>query len=941
MEIEHIIDITPKQQKILLSLFQTHLPNTLVWVYGSRITKHARPNSDLDLVAFPSPEQLTQVHELREAFDNSDLPFRVDLFVWDEVPKSFRKNIETAYVVLQRQKIEFSEHNKLKEQKMSPCIAHKDHTLEQHLMGVADKAKSFARKLNLSQQAELIGLLHDLGKYSAQFQSYIKSAIGLINEDEDDYVDAQGLRGKIDHSTAGAQLIWEEFSKQGEIGKIVAQILALCVASHHSGLIDCLSTDTSVPVRDNFTKRMTKTKAKTYLQEVKEKIDTDVNARFQSLVSDPALIQDVKENMRQIMQYDLMKGVDLNQNQITQFKIGLFVRFLFSCLIDADRIDTADAEKPHLAKKRQYGNYVEWAVLIERLEKRLLEFANTEPIDKIRYKIAECCREAAERKKSIFTLSVPTGGGKTLASLRFALHHAKQYKMDRVIYVIPYTSIIDQNADVVRKILEPVGTLRGSIVLEHHSNLTPEQQGSREKILSENWDAPVVFTTMVQLLETLFGAGTRGARRMHQLANTVLIFDEIQTIPVNTVHLFCNAINFLVEHCDASVVLCTATQPLLNRVDTSKGALKFTQDNEIMPDVQQLFDDLKRVEILNRRKPGGWKNEEVVELALHEVRESGSCLVIVNTKKSAQVLFSLLGKTEGIRVFHLSTNLCPAHRKKVLAEIRTLLDDDSPLLCISTQLIEAGVDVDFGAVIRYTAGLDSIAQAAGRCNRNKRREVGRVHIVNPADENLDMLGDIRVGKDVTERLLEDQKSGTENFEGGMVAPQAISRYFEYYFYARKDEMSYPVSANIVGRDDTLLNMLSVNQLAVSEYGQEHHSAPNIYLRQSFMTAAKAFKVIDAPTQGIIVPYGDEGKTLIAELCAAFEVEKQFTLLRRAQQFTVNVFPHHLEKLKKEGVLHQIQKDVDILYLMDSRYYNEDFGLSSSPEGNMEVLYGGI
>ncbi|MCB0762965.1 MAG: hypothetical protein KDC12_15675, partial [Flavobacteriales bacterium] len=507
------------------------------------------------------------------------------------------------------------------------------------------------------------------------------------------------------------------------------------------------------------------------------------------------------------------------------------------------------------------------------------------------------------------------------------------------IYIIPYTSIIDQNADVVRKILEPEGGLRGSILLEHHSNLTPEQQGSREKILVENWDAPVIYTTMVQLLETLFGGGTRGARRMHQLANSVLVFDEIQTLPVNTVHMFCNAINFLVEHCSSTVVLCTATQPLLNSVDSSKGVLKFTQDSEIMPDVEQLFDDLERVKVFNQRKPGGWKTEEVAELALREVDESGSCLAIVNTKKSAKALFSLLRQAHGMRVFHLSTNMCPVHRKKILAEIRCLLEEKSPVLCVSTQLIEAGVDVDFGAVIRYTAGLDSIAQAAGRCNRNKRREVGRVHVVNPADEDLDMLMDIRVGKEVTERLLDDLKSGAENFDGGMIAPQAMKRYFEYYFFARKDEMGYPVSKEITGRDDSLLNMLSINQQAVADYAREHNSAPNIYFRQSFMTAAKAFKVIDAPTRGIIVPYGDEGKRLIGELCGAFEVEKQFQLLRRAQQFTVNVFPYQLEKLQKEKVLHEIQDGVDILYLADARYYNEDFGLSLTPEGMMEVLCG--
>lgn len=818
-------------------------------------------------------------------------------------------------------------------------IAHKNHTLEQHLLGVSDKARDFSAKINLSTQGELIGLLHDLGKYSEEFQNYIQSAIGLINEDEDDFVDAHSRKGKIDHSSAGAQLLWEELFPKGELEKIIAQILALAIASHHSGLVDCLSGEGNAPVEDVFTKRMTKSDAKTHLCEAKEKMDEAIKTRLQSLLSTPELIDGLKTIMRQIMQADLIKGIDPHQNIQTQFKVGLLVRFIFSCLIDADRIDTANAEKPKTAKKRQNGQYADWQTLIDRLEICLSDFQGKEPIDDIRRAISDHCLDAAQRNKGTFTLSVPTGGGKTLASLRFALHHAQRHKMDRVIYVIPYTSIIDQNAEVVRSILEPQGTARGSVVLEHHSNLTPEQQGWREKMLTENWDAPVIYTTTVQLLETLFGAGTRGARRMHQLANSVLVFDEIQTLPVNTVHMFCNAINFLVEQCGSTAVLCTATQPLLNGVDTMKGALKFTKENEIMPNVKKLFDDLERVKVLNQRKPGGWQQQEVADLAMLEVQGSGSCLVIVNTKKAAQALFALCRNLVDVTVFHLSTNMCPAHRKSILEKIRTLLAPDSttPVLCISTQLIEAGVDVDFGSVIRYTAGLDSIAQAAGRCNRNKRRKIGNVHVVNPADENLGMLKDIHIGKETAERILADAQSGAEDFGGDILAPKAMERYFEYYFYARKDEMSYPVPATVAGRDDNLLNMLSINQQAVAEYGREHGRAPDIYLRQSFMTAAKAFKVIDAPTRGIIVPYGDDGKALVGELCGAFEVGKQYDLLRRAQQFSVNVFPHTFEKLERLNVLHPIQEGVDILYLADSRYYNENFGLSDEPEGEMEVL----
>lgn len=808
-------------------------------------------------------------------------------------------------------------------------------SLEEHLLGVADIAKSLAAKIGLGLHGELIGLLHDLGKYSDEFQAYIKSAVGLINLDEDDFVDAQGLKGKIDHSTAGAQLVWEELSQQEVMGRISGQFLALCIASHHSGLIDCLSSDANKPVEDVFTRRIGKRDDRTHFMEAKRRVDASINKRLHELLNSHGLIDDLKESIRQVILRDNIKGLDPRKNKITQFKLGLLVRFLFSCLIDADRVDTADFEKPRAAKHRLGGQYTEWPLLIERLEKHLQVFPLRDPIDEIRRSISDRCRDGGSRKKGIYTLTVPTGGGKTLASLRFALHHAKCHQMDRVIYVIPFTSIIDQNAEVARKILEPKKSDRGRVVLEHHSNLTPEQQGWKEKMLTENWDAPVVFTTSVQFLETLFGGGTRGARRMHQLANAVLIFDEIQTLPINCVHLFCNAMNFLVEHCGSTVVLCTATQPLLNQVDSKKGALKFTNDDELMPDVKGLFDKLKRVDVLNRRKPGGWAEEEVARLAQDEVQHIGSCLVIVNTKKSAQALYRLCDQTAEIKTFHLSTSMCPAHRKDILNQIRALLDK-SPVLCISTQLIEAGVDVDFGSVIRYTAGLDSIAQAAGRCNRNDRRKTGRVHVVNPAVEKLDMLKDIQCGKDITERLFDDVEAGVEDFGGVLLAPQAMAKYFDYYFFARSQEMDYPVTGQTVGRDDTLLNLLSTNFLAMDEYGRNHGTAPNIYLRQSFMSAARAFKVIDAPTRGIVVPYGDVGRELINDLCSAFEVEKQFKLLRRAQQYTVNVLPYDLEQLQKARVIHKIQKGIDILYLADARYYNEDFGLGLTPEGKMEV-----
>lgn len=815
--------------------------------------------------------------------------------------------------------------------------------LEEHLEGVARLSAKFAAKFQLAQYGELIGLVHDLGKYSAAFQAYIKSATGLLNQDEDEeFVDAEELRGKIDHSTSGAQFVWNELSGKGGLHHALAQVMALCVASHHSGLIDCLTSKTGRLTEDSFSKRMRKLNAKTHLQEVLVKVEPGIRSRANSIISSPGITDSLRQWFKTLL--EMAPGVspeEKGRSPVLHFQQGFLVRALFSCLIDADRIDTADFEHPGRARRRYMGNYVGWGELIQRLEQHIGNLTDQYPIDEIRRDVSRHCQQAAARPTGIYTLTVPTGGGKTLASLRFALHHANQHRLDRVIYVIPFTSIIDQNADVVRRILEPDEVEPGSVVLEHHSNLTPEKQSWRGKILAENWDAPVVYTTTVQLLEALFGSGTRGARRMHQLANAVLVFDEIQTLPINCVHLFNNAMNFLANHCRTTVVLCTATQPLLHKVDASKGAIHLKSGHEMMPNVGKLFEDLKRVDVVNARKPGGWSHEEVAELALLQVAIAGSCLVIVNTKKSAKGIYELCVKHPGAIVLHLSTSMCPAHRKEKLKEMRMRLDVQPclPTICVSTQLIEAGVDVDFGAVIRFTAGLDSIAQAAGRCNRNGRSKQGIVHVVNPRaeDENLDRLIDIRIGRDKAEGVLNDYAAAPDNFNRNCIGLAAMERYYRDYFFARAEDMSYPISPEYIGRDDDLFNMFSNNSKAVQDYAQTHRHAPKMFFRQSFMSASKAFKAIDTPTQGIIVPHSAAGKDLIADLCAAYLPDKEFDLMRRAQQYSVNVFPHQLEALSRANAIREIRDGTGILYLADARYYSAEFGLSDVPQELMEVL----
>ncbi len=828
---------------------------------------------------------------------------------------------------------------------MSDYIAHKNQKLYEHLEGVAELAKAHAEKIGMGNYGELLGLLHDFGKYSAEFQKYITDAIKKddphFNPDEDeDFIDPTGKKGKIDHSTAGAQFLSHK-NGSSNAHKMLGQFLSLCLVSHHSGLIDCLTTDSN-GTWDSYSKRLSKHDNKTHRNDCTKNIDDHVLQRINTILMDKSFTKPFEEKCRDIVRV----SPETNPlSTVAQFQLGLLARFLFSTLIDADRQDSADSEKPKTARHRQQGRYRSWDVLAERLENAYKAFetkskayrTETENnVNKIRSAISKHCLNAAERPQGLFTLTVPTGGGKTLSSLRFALNHAKDCGLDRIIYIIPFTSIIDQNAQVVREILEPKECPEdaGKIVLEHHSNIGAEAQSWKEKLLTENWDAPIIYTTMVQLLEAFFGTGTRGVRRMHQLAKAVIVFDEIQILPVKCVHLFNNAINFVVHQCGSTVVLCTATQPLLGSVDKKKGALKLNEENELMPDVGKLFSDLKRVHVHDRRKTPGWNHAEIAAFALELVKASGSCLVVANTKRSVRTIFAE-AKKPGIEIFHLSTGMCPAHRKQVLKTIRQKLSSGEPILCVSTQLIEAGVDVDFRSVIRVLAGLDSIAQAAGRCNRNGKPEIGNVFVVNLVEENLDFLADIAVGQEKSNRVLDDYKSDASKYDSDIIGPKMLEWYYQNYFYQRKNVMDYPVNVN---RNDTLLNLLACNVNAASDYRRVRGILPEISLRQSFMTAAKQFKSIDAPTRSVIVPYGNEGKELVNQLCSAFEVEKQYSLIKKAQQYSVNVFSYEFEKLTEECALYRVQEGTEIFHL-DGKFYSETFGISTEPINKEEFLHG--
>jgi CRISPR-associated endonuclease/helicase Cas3 len=427
---------------------------------------------------------------------------------------------------------------------------------------------------------------------------------------------------------------------------------------------------------------------------------------------------------------------------------------------------------------------------------------------------------------------------------------------------------------------------------------------------------------------------------MHQLANSVIIFDEVQTIPIRITHMFTTVLRFLTHDCGATVVLCTATQPPFDKTDNPYRDLNIPKENHIIQNEPELFQRLKRVEVHDERKPGGLTNAEIADLAERALQEKGSVLIVVNTRRAAKTLYEeIKARQLDAVVYHLSTNMCPAHRMAVLERrIKRKLKAKEPVICVSTQLIEAGVDIDFGAVIRALAGLDSIAQSAGRCNRHGMREdCGSVWVVNTQEENLDRLKDIEIGREHAQRVLDDFKNAPAEFGDDRIGLDAVVAFYNFYYHSQKDKLNYPVDANSsVGRNDDLFNLLSMNELSTQAYKKSHRdAAPEILMRQSFRTANGEFRVIDSSTRGVIVPIG-KGSRIITELCGAFGLEKHGRLLKQAQRYSVNLFDHQLRKLLEAGAIQEVQDGAGIYYL-NKQYYSEEFGWSDEPVNGMEIL----
>ena len=698
-------------------------------------------------------------------------------------------------------------------------------TLKDHLCGTAELAGYFAGRFGKADWGYACGMLHDIGKYSLAFQDKIKN----------------NSNRQVDHSTAGAKACFE---KGG-----MYSFMSYCIAGHHSGLPDYGSSSDpgNAPT----------------LQGRKKKHIEDCGA-YKSEIHIPEI---------KTLPFDPKHSPD------PDFSLSVFIRMLYSCLVDADFLDTEYFMKEGRTQ-RETGE--EPSVLLEKLKKHVAGWLlneDTETVNGRRTEILRHCFECGHKERGIFQLTVPTGGGKTIASLAFALQHAVENQMDRVIYVIPYTSIIEQNAAVFRKILGEQN------VLENHYNVDYEstEELMPMQLASENWDKPVVVTTNVQFFESLFANKSSKCRKLHNIANSVIIFDEAQMLPTDYLKPCIAVMEELAANFGSSIVLCTATQPALSPFFQREMPV-----TELCPRVEEQFRFFERVTFQN---VGTISEDELIE----KLQKEEQALCIVNTKKRAQRLYQ---KMKGEGVFHLSTAMYPKHRRRVLDKIRRLVKDGKRCILISTSLVEAGVDLDFCTVYRQLAGVDSMIQAAGRCNREGKRAAQDSFAYLFQFEEKEYVPGQQLQIDVSKMLLSEGED--------ISSLHRIEKYFEALYHFRGE---------------------SLDKKKIFEEFKDK--------RYNFAKAAKEFKLIEENTLTVFISREEEAEELLWQIKHQGYTKSG---MRKAGQYCVQLYENDIEKLRGAGMLRQVPGGIENFYeLVDSGQYSEEMGLDLGIESGIAVV----
>jgi CRISPR-associated endonuclease/helicase Cas3 len=711
------------------------------------------------------------------------------------------------------------------------------HHLSDHLLRTAAIAEISAAKFHSAAWGKVIGLAHDAGKGRTEWQEYLKSDSGYGYDDE---AHLEGKKGKIPHAIYGAILAETLF------GQFIGRVLAYCIAGHHAGLPDWSSAEGTGRASLQFQESQIK----------------DLNS-IEGFISESVKAAKPEKPPWKFNN----KGLDFS----------LWIRMLFSSLVDADFLDTESYMD--IEKARDRGGYCSLKELLNRFNsymENLDKNSEKTKVNEIRREIRRKCVETAKEGQGIFSLSVPTGGGKTLSSLAFGLEHAIKHGLERIIYVIPYTSIIEQNADVFRTVLGE------EQVIEHHSSLEEDDSTAKSRLAAENWDAPIIVTTTVQFFESLFAAKPSRCRKLHNIARSVVILDEAQLVPVEFLNPILETMQLLTEHYNVSFVISTATQPAFNAKENNgfSGLKKVKEIIGPPEEVRQLYESLRRY---HTSFPGNLAEQSTWEEIAQELNKYEQVLCVVSDRKSCRELYNLMPRG----TFHLSALMCGQHRSEKIKEIKQKLKNKEPIRVISTQLVEAGVDFDFPVVYRALAGLDSIAQAAGRCNREgKIPELGKVIVFNPPKKAP--MGILRKAMDTTVSLACLYDIDPMDYD-------LFEKYFEELYW----------KANSLDSKG-IIQLLSPDLKDGSIF---------------FRTASDRFKIIDDSLQKTILVRFGEGEKLI-DLLKSTGPERW--LMRKLQRYTVNIYHEEFLQLRKRGEVEEVWSNV--YALVSNLDYSEDTGL---------------
>lgn len=748
------------------------------------------------------------------------------------------------------------------------------HSLEEHCRSVAKLASDFANPFGGSGWAYLAGLWHDLGKFLPEWQRYIRKETGYDTESLEAHV--EGANGRVNHSDAGMIWAFTRFSEPAR--RHVAKILAYLIGGHHAGLPDWEPDACGGDLVNRI-----------YENPLDNRIHLDQVKRLESFDAMTVIMREPLPTVPPLQASDPKSA----QERIEH--LHLWVRMLYSCLVDADFLDTEAFMRPEKVGDR--GGFATLEDLKTRFDVHMDALAGksaTTPVNAVRQQVLQACRQKAALAPGFFSLNVPTGGGKTLASMAFALEHAIRHGKRRIVMAIPYTSIIEQTAKVYRDVFGEEN------VIEHHSNLDPDRETAASRLATENWDAPIIVTTNVQLFESLFASRSSACRKLHNLVDAVIILDEAQMLPPEYLKPILSSLRGLADCFGASVVLCTATQPALEgRIGSQQAAFEGIPPDRIRPiidDPEELAQRLQRVslDVSRMLEPlPEWKVLADELVALDQV------LCIVNTRRDCRELHELM--PEG--TIHLSALMCPEERSLIITEIKKKLTNNEPIRVISTQLVEAGVDIDFPVVYRALAGLDSVAQAAGRCNRegrlNDSGRLGKVIVFAPPKSAPPGL--LRKGEDAAKAVLRQ--------EGGIaIAPAIFRRYFENFYGA------------LNGFDAVHFKERMLDSAQECKF--------------QFRSMALEFRLIDDKDQvAIIVRLKEKSidNTRLVETFRAIGPSRH--LMRKLGRFSVTVHKRSALKLRESGMLEEIHG----MYFTSAGSYLPGKGLILDAEFGIEEL----